>query len=122
MSENELLAILLVPDRNGPYKLLQDGPCGACPPAALRVKGLDGQVKWRAAWQGSRRSALTLAWDGIPVQMGIWIATATLPICDIPDLQPFYSMKQVEALAQIFRAAGLGTIVKLYANGEQSHE
>ena len=74
----EIKGILLVPADPDPHGLLTEGPCGARPPFAVRIRYGDMKTLcyvWRAGpfggMSGLNPRALVLAWDGKQVPEGM---------------------------------------------------
>ena len=123
-------AILLVPEEGDPCGLLAPGPCGALPPMAFEYVCEEGHCNWVSGiamqpasiicrscrgekWARYHRRGLPLFWDDIPVQMGLWIATATLPLASMARFQPHYDRLYTCKLVERFLEEDLGTIVYL---------
>ena len=72
-------AVLLVPAKGDPDKLLDEGPCGARPPTAMWTTGtrewhpfvVSVRPYWDCRTHPDIRMALVLAWDGEPVAAGL---------------------------------------------------
>jgi len=120
--------VLLIPEESDPLNLLAEGPCGARPPVAVtsqfdrRVDAAPDGRWYPCVKDGTRipgRCALVLAWDGEPVQVGLWAAVATLSLRWVGWMLPFYSMGQAEAIGRLCESEGMGALVLLDSEGRE---
>ena len=127
-------AIVFVPEEGDPLGLVKDGEYGDRPPrmSKLMFGGSDGS-QWMPV--GARDLVLhydppkvnayysilglLLLYDDIPVQMGLWILTATMACKDRPELLSVYSRKQANQIAQLAQTCGMGTVVYLDAENRE---
>jgi len=83
MTKRPLCAILLIPALEDPLGLLQEGPCGARPPLAMKPDCEIHGAQWilgkevpccqnagHSILMGNCVEALVLVWDGKPVREG----------------------------------------------------
>jgi hypothetical protein len=132
----EVKVIVFVPQEGDPLGLVKDGEHGDRPPRMSRLifgGREDKTVQWRSV--GARDLVLSyeppkvnsyysilgllLLYKGIPVQMGLWILTATIACKDRPELLSVYSKKQANQIAQLAQTCGMGTVVYLDAENRE---